>query len=80
MNRFWKPVDAQTKAIKKFLDKTRLERTSVIMLDLGLLFLLITPFVNEPPIVYVMSALALIFGGALAIIEANREEIEDDPK
>jgi hypothetical protein len=75
---FWKPIDMQTDWVRKTLNKKRLERLAVIMLDLGLVFLAFTPFTSEPLLVFFMSALALMFAGAIAVIDANFEEIKED--
>lgn len=74
----WAPVDAQTKWVRGFLNKGRLERLSVVMFDFGVLFLFYLPFTDEPPLVFFMSALALLFSGLIALIDANIEEIKND--
>lgn len=74
----WKFFDWQVKWMKVWLSEKRMERLSIFMLDLGILFIIYTPFSPEPPMIFVMSALSLIFGGSLAVIEAYRQS--DDPE
>jgi hypothetical protein len=74
----WKIIDFQTKLIKKALTKTRVTRVSTILLDIGALFLLYTPFSPEPPMIFAMSALALMYGAILAVIEFNEDAIDPE--
>lgn len=70
----WKVFDWQAKQIRHWLTEKRMERLAVIMLDIGLLFLVYTPFSPEPPMIFIMSGLALFFSGVIAVIEANRNK------
>ena len=49
----------------------------VVMIDVSFLFLTYLPFSVEKLGVYLMSQLALLFGGIIAVVEAKRAEDDD---
>lgn len=67
----WRPVDAVAGWIKDCLDYEAQLRLGVLMLLLGLALLGYMPFTNEQPLIYFMSAAALIFAGCGVIVGAE---------
>lgn len=76
---FWRPVDAVGNWIREQLDYDAQLRLGVLMVLLGLGLLFYMPFAGEPPVIYFMSAAALIFAGAgvIASVEAAMEASDE---
>lgn len=65
-------LDWQAERISQWLNPQRTRRLAVVMVDLALLFLLYLPFSGEPFAIFLMSQLALLFAGAIAVVEGER--------
>lgn len=70
--RLVQPLDWQAKEISKRLTPERTRRIAVVMLDISILLFFYAPFSGEPPAIYTMSVLALLFAAIIAIIEVER--------
>lgn len=65
-------LDWQADRISSWLTPGRTRRIAVAMVDTAVLFLFYLPFSREPLAIFVMSQLALLFAGALAVVEGER--------
>jgi uncharacterized membrane protein HdeD (DUF308 family) len=78
---FWRPIDKLAEWISDCLTYQWQKRLGVLSLLIGLAFLLYFPFSKEPPAIFLMSFLALVFGaaGIIAGVEAavNADDNED---
>lgn len=72
-------LDWQVEKSNQWMTPKRTSYLAIIMLDISVLTFFYAPFSGEPPVIYLMSALALMFAAILAIVEAERwsEEQED---
>ena len=63
-------IDWQADLIRRVFTPINQTRLGVVMLDLGIIFAVGWPVIapSEPPLIYEMSALALIFGGIGVIV------------
>lgn len=79
MSKLWRVLDVQSDWIRRVFDPCAQMRLGVVMTDLGLLLAVVWPVVarSEPPLIYEMSALALIFGGVGVVVTAKLAEDED---
>lgn len=67
----WRPVDSIGDWIRDRLNYDAQLRLGVLMVLLGLGLLGYMPFTNEQPLIYFMSAAALIFAGCGVIVGAE---------
>ncbi len=69
-------MDVQSDWIRKVFDPCNQMRLGVIMTDLGMILAIAWPIIarSEPPIVYEMSAIALVFGGIGVVVTAKLAE------
>lgn len=65
-------LDWQADRIGEWLTPERTRRVAVAMVDLSLAFLLYLPFSGEPLAIFLMSQLALLFAGCIAVVEGER--------
>lgn len=72
----WKVLDSQSDWIRRVFDPLAQMRLGVVMTDLGFLLAIIWPVIarSEPPLIYEMSAGALIFGGVGVVVTAKLAE------
>lgn len=66
-----------------FMNPQTMRRMSAVMLIVSVATLVYLPFSGEPPVIYGMSSLALLFTALLALGEAERwtkEHPEEDPE
>lgn len=75
----WKPVDAAGYWIATWWTPAKQVRTGVVLTLGSALMFLYLPFSGEPPVIYIMSAFALLFGG-LGIIVTAVLAIHEDPE
>lgn len=66
----WKPIDRLGYAIAKWWSPRLQVRTGVMLTLTGLGLVPYVVWSGEPPVIYEMSALALIFGGLGVIVTA----------
>lgn len=74
----WKPIDWLGYEIAKWWTPQLQVRTGVVMTLVGIVLLPVGPFSGEPPLIYYMSAFALIVGGMSVLITAVLAIKEDD--
>lgn len=65
-----KLIDKQAEWIKDKFSPQNQMRIGVVMIWVSLCFLIYTPFSGEQIGIYLMSFLALFYGGVMAVIEA----------
>lgn len=70
----WKFLDVQANWIRKVFDCTAQMRLGVIMCDIGLVLCLFVFWTDEPPIIFEMSALAILFAGIGTVVTAKLAE------
>lgn len=81
---FLRFLDVQGEWIRRVFSPQNQIRLGVVMTDLGVLLSLIWPLVarGEPPLIYEMSALALVFGGigviVTAVLAKDAEDASDE--
>lgn len=73
----WKPVDWLGYKLAKWWTPQLQVRTGTVLTILGVLLLVYTPLSGEPPLIYFMSALALIIGGLSVLVTAVLAVAED---
>lgn len=82
--RFWRPVDLAGRAFVEWWKPVRQLRTGVLAIAGGIVIAAVGPMVDEPPLVYQMSAMALILGGAgiavtaVLALKQDPDSSEDD--
>jgi hypothetical protein len=78
----WWPFDIQGEWIRRIFDPQGQIRLGVVMTDLGLILCFSVVKTSEPPLIFEMSALALLFGGigvvVTAVLAKVTEETSDD--
>lgn len=67
----WRPIDAVADFLRHRIGVQAQLRLGVLMTILGGLYLCYTPFAHEPPLIYTMSALALLFAGVGVVVSAE---------
>lgn len=74
----WRPVDAVGHAVVQWWSPLRQVRTGVLVTAVGLALIGYLPFSGEPPLIYLMSAVALVLAGLGILVTAVLALKEDD--
>lgn len=72
--RIWLPLDFQADLIRKVFDPKAQMRLGVVMTDMGVVFCAMVFWTNEPPLIFELSALALLFAGIGTVVTAKLAE------
>lgn len=67
----WKPIDVTSDWLRHSFGPKAQLRMGVIMVLMGIAGTIYLPWSGEPPIIYIMSALALIFAGIGVVVSAE---------
>lgn len=73
-------LDRQGAWIRKHFGTQNQVRLGVIMTDLGALLTFGVFVVSEPPLIYIMSALALLFAGIGTVVTAVLAQVEEEER
>lgn len=71
-------LDVQGEWIREHFTPVNQIRLGVVMTDLGLVLCLAVFWTDEPPIIFEMSALALLFGGVGTVVTAVLAKTTED--
>lgn len=74
--------DWQAEKFIEWMNPKVTRRMAAGMFDLSAMTFVYAPFSGEPPVIYLMSAAALMFSALLALVEAQRwtkDDPEEDP-
>lgn len=75
---WWKPLDVQGDWIRRVFTPEHQVRLGVVMTDLGLVFCLLVFKTDEPPLIFEMSALALLFAGIGTVVTAVLAKVTEE--
>jgi nucleoside recognition membrane protein YjiH len=77
--KIWRPLDAIAEWVQRMPIKVQ-ERVAVMAILISLCLFIYMPFAGEPPIIYAMSAFALVFSGVTGLwaLESQRKKKEDE--
>lgn len=71
-------LDWQGQLIRRFFTPQNQVRLGALMFDVGLVMHVIDPLVDEPPLIYQMSAGALTFGGIGVVVTAVLAKVTEE--